>query len=106
MENNNNIGGSERFTPENFKEFLKEYRIEKTKDDLVYKASTLVIASLGLVAALAWEDAAKNIFQNIFGPLDSAGAKVFYAIIATVIAVAASIMLRRIAVKKAVKSKK
>ena len=54
---------------------------------------TLASASLGLVAALAWNEAIKETIKTYFGMGDSLSALYTYAIIATVIAVVVLLLL-------------
>jgi cytochrome b len=48
---------------------------------------TLATASLGLVAALAWNDAIKALFKAVLGEADSVPALFIYATLATVFAI-------------------
>ncbi|MDD3976297.1 MAG: DUF5654 family protein [Candidatus ainarchaeum sp.] len=57
------------------------------KKEVLEKISALIIASFGLVAALAWNAAIQEIFKQIFGSTSGIIAMLFYAIIVTVIAV-------------------
>ena len=56
-------------------------------------------AALGLVAALAWNDAIKETITRLLGNGDSLSSKYIYAILATVIAVTVVLVLARIAAK-------
>jgi hypothetical protein len=58
---------------------------------------TLASASLGLVAALAWNEAIRTTIQQVFGTDDSLAGLYTYAIIATVIAIVVLIALARTA---------
>ena len=58
---------------------------------------TLASASLGLVAALAWNDAIKATIKKIFETDDNLAGLYTYAVIATVIAVLVVLILTRIA---------
>ncbi len=60
---------------------------------------TLASAALGLVAALAWNDAIKETIKQLPGGDDSLASKYTYAIFATVIAVVVVVILARIAAK-------
>ena len=60
---------------------------------------TLASAALGLVAALAWNDAIKETITRLLGNSDSLSSKYIYAIFATVIAVAVVLLLARLAAK-------
>ena len=57
---------------------------------------TLASASLGLVAALAWNDAIKATIKKIFETDDNLAGLYTYAIIATVIAVLVVLILTRL----------
>lgn len=59
----------------------------------------LCSAALGLVAALAWNDAIKETIRRILGTDESLASKYIYAIFATVIAVVVVVTLARIAAK-------
>lgn len=56
-------------------------------------------AALGLVAALAWNDAIKETIKQLFGGDDSLSSKYIYAVFATVLAVVVVLMLARVAAK-------
>lgn len=60
---------------------------------------TLASASLGLVAALAWNDAIKAGMVALFGEHKSTGGLFAYAILATAIAVTTVVLLARAAAK-------
>lgn len=61
---------------------------------------TLASASLGLVAALAWNDAIKATIKKIFETTDESLAALYtYAILATVIAVLVVVVLTRFATR-------
>lgn len=56
-------------------------------------------AALGLVAALAWNDAIKETIKRLLGGDESLTSKYTYAVLATVIAVVVVLVLARIAAK-------
>jgi Family of unknown function (DUF5654) len=56
-------------------------------------------AALGLVAALAWNDAIKETMTQWLGDDDSLGAKYTYAVLVTLVAVFVVLMLARVAAK-------
>lgn len=58
---------------------------------------TLASAALGLVAALAWNDAIKETMTQLLGGDDSLGAKYTYAILVTLVAVVVVLTLAKIA---------
>lgn len=56
-------------------------------------------AALGLVAALAWNDAIKESIKRMLGGDESLASKYTYAVLATVIAVTVVLSLARLAAK-------
>ncbi len=73
------------------------------KDQVIEKMAALITAAFGLVAALAWNDAIKALFKGPCSIEDagalcslSAGGPWVYALIVTIIAVAATIMIGRV----------
>jgi hypothetical protein len=71
---------------------------------LVQTMITLASASLGLVAALAWNEAIKAIIKRVLGEDDSLAGLLIYAIIATVIAVVVLLILARAAARVGVEA--
>ena len=67
------------------------------KTEVLDKISALVTAAFGLVAALAWNDAIKAVFREIFGTADAVGPMLIYAILVTIIAVILTIIVARAA---------
>ena len=65
------------------------------KHDILDKIAALITAAFGLVAALAWNDAIKAIFKEIFGTADAIGPMLIYAIVVTVAAVVLTIIVAR-----------
>ena len=66
---------------------------------LVQTMITLASASLGLVAALAWNEAIKALIKRVLGEDDSLAGLFIYAVIATVIAVVVLLVLARAAAR-------
>lgn len=68
------------------------------KGEIIEKLAQLVTAAFGLVAALAWNDAIKSLFaeEGALHFMASSGQWV-YAVIVTVVAVAAAIWVGRLA---------
>jgi hypothetical protein len=66
---------------------------------LVQTMITLASASLGLVAALAWNEAIKALIKRLLGEDDSLVGLFVYAIIATLIAVVVLLILARAATR-------
>lgn len=67
------------------------------KVEVLDKIAALVTAAFGLVAALAWNDAIKAVFKEIFGAEDAIGPMLIYAIIITIAAVVLTIVVARAA---------
>lgn len=72
---------------------------KETTKMILQSMITLASAALGLVAALAWNDAIKETMTQFLGGDDSLGAKYTYAILVTLIAVAVVLVLARTAAK-------
>jgi len=62
---------------------------------IVDKMSALIAVAFGLVAALAWNEAIKAIFKEIFGTADSVVPLLIYAITVTIAAVILTILVAR-----------
>ena len=71
---------------------------EQTKM-IVQSCLALASAALGLVAALAWNDAIKALMKEILGENEGLAALFTYAILATLIAVIVVLVLAKIAAK-------
>jgi hypothetical protein len=69
------------------------------KVEVLDKIAALVTAAFGLVAALAWNEAIKAVFKEIFGTADAVGPMLIYAIIVTIAAVILTIVVARAASK-------
>jgi hypothetical protein len=71
---------------------------EKTKM-ILQTCITLASAALGLVAALAWNDAIKAAMKEVLGESEGVGPLFVYAIVATLIAVVVVLALANAAAK-------
>lgn len=81
---------TEQLTPTQQEE-KKSLRLE-----ILEKVSTLVTAGFGLVAALAWNDAIKAMFDSLFpAPGGNLLAKFGYALVITILIVLVTIQLGR-----------
>jgi uncharacterized membrane protein len=69
------------------------------KVEVLDKIAALVTAAFGLVAALAWNEAIKAVFREIFGAEDAIGPMLIYAIAVTIVAVILTIVVARAASK-------
>jgi uncharacterized membrane protein len=75
-------------------------KARKTSIAIQEKSITLIMGGFGLVAALAWNEAIKSLFENLFKDKGSIISKFVYATIITVIVVIVSIQLQRLGRKK------
>ena len=74
--------------------------MSKEKTKMILQTSiTLASAALGLVAALAWNDAIKALIREILGEGESLAALFTYAMLATIIAVIVVLTLANAAAK-------
>ncbi len=71
--------------------------------EVIEKIAALITAAFGLIAALAWNTAIQEIFRIIFGDQSGVWAMIFYAVVVTIIAVIATIMIGRAAEKAGAK---
>ncbi|HLD34036.1 MAG TPA: DUF5654 family protein [Candidatus Nanoarchaeia archaeon] len=65
------------------------------KAEVIEKLSALITAAFGLVAALAWNNAITKIFEKFFGTQSTIYAMLIYALIVTIIAVIATLIIGR-----------
>jgi multisubunit Na+/H+ antiporter MnhG subunit len=76
------------------------------RQDVIKALAALITAAFGLVAALAWNTAIQEIFKVAFGQQSGLLAMIIYAVVVTVIAVFATIMIGRVAAKAGMKEEK
>ncbi|GLI46489.1 hypothetical protein KH990_08130 [Methanoculleus bourgensis] len=69
------------------------------KTEVIEKIAALITAAFGLVAALAWNGAIQELFKLIFGDQSTLVAMFVYAVVVTIIAVIAVILIGRAAAK-------
>ena len=72
---------------------------KETTKMILQSMIALSSAALGLVAALAWNDAIKETMTQWLGGDDSLGAKYTYAVLVTLVAVFVVLMLAKVAAK-------
>ncbi|MGD9562655.1 MAG: DUF5654 family protein [Pyrinomonadaceae bacterium] len=72
--------------------------VEQSKA-IIQSMITLASAALGLVCALAWNDAIKTAMKAILGEDDSLAGLFIYAILATLLAVVVLLILAKAAAK-------
>jgi len=69
------------------------------KTEVIEKIAALITAAFGLVAALAWNGAIQELFKLIFGEQSTLVAMFVYAVVVTIIAVIAVVLIGRAAAK-------
>jgi len=74
--------------------------IEETRREFKEKTITLILGGFGLVAALAWNEAIKSLFETLFPKNNELIGKFIYATIVTTIVVIISLQLKKISEKK------
>lgn len=65
------------------------------KSEVLTQIAALVTVAFGLVAALAWNGAIQAIFKAVFGTTDTITGQLIYAVIITIVAVIATILIAR-----------
>ena len=66
--------------------------------EILDKFSNLITTALGLVAALAWNEAIQQLFKQIFGAAGGElAAKFFYAVLVTLVVIFATMAVSRAA---------
>lgn len=70
--------------------------IEEVKKEFKEKTITLILGGFGLVAALAWNEAIKTLFETFFPKKSELIGKFIYAMLVTIIVVLVSLQLRKI----------
>jgi len=69
------------------------------KKQIVEKLAALITVAFGLVAALAWNDTIKVIFNRVFGTPDNVIPMLIYAMVVTIIAVVATLIIGKVSEK-------
>ncbi len=71
-------------------------KLRQLRNEAIEKITTLITSALGLVAALAWNQAILTLFSQIFGTQSDLVAMFAYAVAVTVLAVVVIIYLTRV----------
>jgi hypothetical protein len=77
--------------------FLERHELKHFHYDVFEKIITLIIAALGLIAALAWDKALHHLFEKIFGHGGTVAQDLGYAVTITVFAAIISLRLGKLA---------
>jgi len=74
--------------------------IKEVKREFKERTITLILGGFGLVAALAWNEAIKTLFETIFPKKNELIGKFIYAAIVTIVVVIISLQLKKISEKR------
>jgi hypothetical protein len=85
---------------------FEQMELRNLRYEFLEKIALLIIAALGLITALAWEEALKITFQELFSTLSPTGQRFLYPILITLASVFLSILISRLFLKKTRKNKK
>ena len=87
----------EEFSPE-FEKFIERYMAEQSHFrriplNIFNTLTTLVIASLGLISALAWDHYLKSMFDQLFEGSETLNGLLAYAVVVTAATVIVTLVL-------------
>jgi uncharacterized membrane protein len=85
----------EKLTVIELEKILEQYEVQRIHTDVFEKIIILVIASLGLITALAWDTALGSLFKKIFNGQETLTEELTYAVVVTLIAAVVSVILGR-----------
>lgn len=86
-------------TAEEFFDHVENTKAKDIKTEFIGRIVIIIIAGLGLISVLAWDEALKDLYGKIVKNSDSLFGKFGYALIITLISVVVSIILGRIFMK-------
>lgn len=93
----------EKFDISEMEKFLEKYELGRLRSRFVDRIVILIIAALGLIAALAWDEALRHAFEKIFSILGGGSTlleEFLYALIVTAAAVFVSMYLGKLFKKR------
>ena len=86
---------------EHVEEFLKDQKnLRSLRVNFIERIVTIVIAGLGLIAVLAWDDALKHLFHELFAEESTLVQEFLYAIVLTILASLVAVALGKILIHK------
>ncbi len=80
--------------------YIEEHELKHFHFNLLERSITIVIGAMGLIAALAWDEALKHLFDKIFGEEKTLNEEFFYALIVTAFAALISLTIGRAYAKR------
>jgi len=86
----------EKFEISEMEKFLERHELKHIHHDVLERTITLVIAALGLIAALAWDEALRHLFEELFGGKGTLFEEISYALVVTILAALISVRLGRL----------
>lgn len=94
------MDSKEKFEISELEKFLEKHELRRLHINVFERVLTLIIAALGLIAALAWDEALKHLFEKLLGGKGTLWEEITYAIIITVLAVLISVGIGKIFLKR------
>lgn len=95
---------NEKFEISEMEKFLDKRELRHIQSDVLERIITLVIAALGLIAALAWDEALRHVFEKLFGNKETLSGEISYAVVITIIAALISVRLGKLFIRHRDKS--
>lgn len=89
----------EFFEASKIKDISKDIKIE-----FLSRSITIIIAGLGLITVLAWDEALKDLYKELVHGSESLLGKFGYALIITLIAVIVTVVLTKLLAKRKIKN--
>lgn len=96
-------GNEEKIVKPYVEEFLERYELKRLHTAFLERLALFAVAGLGLIAALAWDEAFKEVFTKLFGGLEGESQKFLYAILLTGLTVVVTLVFTSLIKKKAKK---
>ena len=90
----------EKLGESNLNRFLKAYEIHRLHWDFLDRVMVFIIAALGLISALAWDETFKEIFRTYLSNLETLEGKLLYALILSLITAAVTVRLGKFIKKR------
>jgi hypothetical protein len=81
-------------------DLIEKIEIRRFRTTVIDRTALLISAGLGFIVALAWEQALKSIFTELWGSINSIPEKIGYAVAMTVIAAIVAVVLNRYILKR------
>jgi hypothetical protein len=86
--------GEKHVSKNDLEQLLEKYEVWHVRNTFIERLMTVSIAGIGIIAALAWDDAFKAIAGTLFQDTSTITAKLTYAVFLTLLATVISLILR------------